>query len=86
MLPRRSSLDPDNLYLSSLAVAPTARRRGIGAALLQAAIERAVEREASGIWLHVERSNVGAIALYEAGGFTKQPDSPRHAAFTSALE
>jgi len=78
-------LDPDSLYLSSMAVDPAARRCGIGKELMLAALDRAADRGAEGVWLHVEKSNVPAIALYESGGFKKQPDSRMNAAFTSAL-
>ena len=36
--------------------------------LLHAAEERAVARGAEGVFLHVERSNIGAVALYAAAG------------------
>lgn len=78
-------LDPDSLYLSAMAVAPAVRRSGIGLKLLKAALDRATDRGAEGVWLHVERSNAAAIALYERCGFVRQPDSPRLAAFTNAL-
>ena len=78
-------LDPDSLYLSSMAVDPGRRRCGIGKELMLAALDRAADRGADGVWLHVERSNLPAIALYESGGFKKQPESHMNAAFTSAL-
>ncbi len=76
----------EGLYLSSMAVDATARRLGIGRALLQAAESRASERCAECLWLFVEQNNVPAIALYDSNGYTKQADSPRFATFAAALE
>lgn len=76
----------EGLYLSSMAVDVAERRRGHGRALLLAAEGRAAERGAECIWLHVERTNVGAIALYESSGFKRQPESRRLDAFTLALD
>jgi len=74
------------LYLSSMAVEPNTRRRGIGRELLLAAEQRATERDAQGIWLHVERANEPAIALYEGNGFRRMPSTPQYATFTTALQ
>lgn len=76
----------EGLYLSSMAVDAGARRRGIGRELLQAALQRAVERGASGVFLHVEKANEPALRLYEDEGFVRLPPSPRYSAFTSALK
>ena len=76
----------EGLYLSSMAVDASFRRRGIGRMLLRRAVERAEERGAECIWLHVEKANGAALTLYQADGFAKQAETPRHAAFTSALE
>ena len=74
------------LYLSSMAVDPSTRRRGIGREMLLAAEQRATERGARGIWLHVERANEPAIALYEGSGFKRMPTTPQYATFTTALQ
>lgn len=76
----------EGLYLSSMAVDPSSRRRGIGRELLLAAEQRASERDAEGIWLHVERGNEPAIALYEGNGFKRMPNTPMYEAFTTALK
>ena len=73
------------LYLSHMAVAETARRRGIGKALLVAARECAIRRGEECIYLHVEPENSGAVALYEACGYKRQADVPPYASFTRAL-
>jgi [ribosomal protein S18]-alanine N-acetyltransferase len=51
--------------LANLAVAPPARGRGIGAALLAHALTWARERGAADLWLEVRASNEGARALYQ---------------------
>ena len=76
----------EGLYLSSMAVDAGARRRGIGREMLQAALQRAAERGASGVFLHVEKANEPALRLYEGEGFVRLPASPRYSAFTSALK
>ena len=53
----------------TLAVAPGARRRGIGSALVAAAAGLARQRGAQTLMLEVGEDNPAAIALYEAGGF-----------------
>lgn len=75
----------EGLYLSHMAVETSARRRGHGRRLLAAASESAASRGALGIYLHVERSNEAAIALYEQEGYVRQPESPMYVAFTRAL-
>jgi ribosomal-protein-alanine N-acetyltransferase len=50
----------------TLAVAPTARRQGLGRALLDAAIARLGSAE---LFLEVAADNIAAIALYRAAGF-----------------
>ncbi|GBF92445.1 hypothetical protein Rsub_04549 [Raphidocelis subcapitata] len=53
-----------------LAVAPAARRRGVGRALIQAAIAAAAaQRRVACATLHVAPSNAPALALYRACGF-----------------
>jgi len=83
MLPTHSIAE--GMYLSTMAVDVAARRSGVGRVLLSAAEEGASARGAEGLWLHVERSNDAAIALYESAGYRKQPETARHAAFTAAL-
>lgn len=53
----------------TLAVAPHARRRGGGGALLRAALDRARDRGAACAFLEVAADNPAAQALYRAHGF-----------------
>ena len=55
----------------TLAVAPHARGKGLGRALLQAAIARAEEQGAHAMFLEVGSDNPHALALYAGLGFTK---------------
>lgn len=55
--------------LEDLYVQPAARRDGLGAALVQAALDRARERGCRWIELDTHEDNAPAIALYERFGF-----------------
>ena len=55
--------------LEDLFVQPAARRTGLGAALVQAALDRARERGCRWIELDTYEDNAPAIALYERFGF-----------------
>ena len=55
----------------TLAVAPASRGRGLGRALLQAAIARAQELGAETMFLEVGADNPHALALYAGLGFAK---------------
>jgi ribosomal protein S18 acetylase RimI-like enzyme len=55
--------------LYSLIVAPAARGRGIGAALLERAVQAAAARACARLTLEVRGDNAGAIALYRHHGF-----------------
>ena len=55
-----------------LMVAATHRRRGIGTALLQAAVDWARDSGVRKLELHVFPYNEGAIALYEQFGFVRE--------------
>jgi ribosomal-protein-alanine N-acetyltransferase len=61
----------DEAEILTLAVAPDARGRGLGRALLRAAIIRAEEMGARAIFLEVGADNPQALALYEGLGFAK---------------
>mmetsp|Transcript_39496 Transcript_39496/g.77128 ORF Transcript_39496/g.77128 Transcript_39496/m.77128 type:complete len:167 (+) Transcript_39496:651-1151(+) len=61
---------PFHLHLRNVSVDPSARRRGVAAALVDAAERRAREEGAGSVTLEVEDSNSGAIALYEKLGYT----------------
>ena len=55
----------------TLAVAPAARGKGLGRALLQAAINRAQLKGAETMFLEVGADNPQALALYAGLGFAK---------------
>ena len=61
----------DELHLLNVAVAPGARRSGIGRALVEAVIAYGRGRDAAKILLEVRASNVAALALYDRLGFTR---------------
>jgi ribosomal protein S18 acetylase RimI-like enzyme len=67
-------------YLEELYVVPERRGRGIGRALLEAAMEHARAYGAAHIDLGTSEDDVAARALYESAGFTNReggPDGPR---------
>ena len=59
----------DEGYISNVAVAPAARRCGIGRALVKEMLARAAKRELSFVTLEVRAGNESAIALYASEGF-----------------
>ena len=59
----------DELHINNLAVAPSHRRRGVGAALLLYILQEGVALGARRATLEVRRSNDVARALYERFGF-----------------
>jgi ribosomal protein S18 acetylase RimI-like enzyme len=68
---------PRELYVDGLATAPHARHRGVGRALLHAAIAYAAEAGLDGIALHVWAGNTAAVDLYRSEGFDVVEDLPR---------
>lgn len=67
----RGALAGDWVGLSSLMVAPRARRRGLATALTLAALAAAVDAGARRAFLQVEAENGGARALYGGLGFAR---------------
>jgi ribosomal-protein-alanine N-acetyltransferase len=59
----------DEAEILTLAVAPEARRTGLGRALLDAACEAARAAGAVRLFLEVSATNQAARALYDAAGF-----------------
>jgi len=55
--------------LENIAVAPEARRSGLGMQLLNALLTRARETNSQSVFLEVRESNAAARALYEKVGF-----------------
>jgi ribosomal protein S18 acetylase RimI-like enzyme len=71
--------DAAECYLAELYVVPQLRGRGLGRALMQAAIEHARGREATYMELSTGEQDVAARALYESLGFSNRegkPDGP----------
>lgn len=59
----------DEGEVANLAVAPSARRLGIGSSLLDAAIRESIDRGVSDLYLEVRESNQSARRLYASRGF-----------------
>jgi ribosomal-protein-alanine N-acetyltransferase len=60
----------DESEIANIAVAPQARRRGVGTLLLDGILRAAAALGARTIFLEVRESNEDARKLYEARGFT----------------
>ena len=59
----------DEGYIANVAVAPEARRQGVGSALISALLHRADALGLAFVTLEVRASNAPAIALYAGFGF-----------------
>jgi ribosomal-protein-alanine N-acetyltransferase len=68
----------DELHVLNVAVAPEARRRGVGRAVLDRVESIGREQGARVAMLEVRRSNAPAIALYRAGGYREVAVRPRY--------
>ncbi len=66
----------EDCWLEDLYVRESARRRGAGLALVEAAVERARARGSRRIELDVNERNRMALALYSAAGFSLEPKPP----------
>ena len=64
--------------LRLLAVAPNARGRGVGRALVEECIRRARASGATELGLHTSKSLATALALYESMGFARAPERDFH--------
>jgi len=62
---------PDEAYIQTIAVAPSAQRRGIGEKLLVTLLDEADRRECEHVDLEVRADNDVAMRLYERHGFAK---------------
>lgn len=72
--PGRSVAGPGEAELARLAVAGRARRRGIGRALVEGAVERARRYGADGVALWSRPYQTAAHALYESLGWRRVPE------------
>jgi ribosomal-protein-alanine N-acetyltransferase len=61
----------DEAELANLAVDPATRRAGVGAQLLDSALDEARQRGTSRVYLEVRESNVAARRLYASRGFAE---------------
>jgi ribosomal-protein-alanine N-acetyltransferase len=59
----------DEVHIGTFAVHPDYRRQGIGAQLLNYALQNAVDEGATRAWLEVRRGNSPALELYQKMGF-----------------
>ena len=71
----------EDCWLEDLYVQESARRSGLGRALVEAAVECARERGCKRIELDVNEDNAPALALYEACGFLTEPKPPGRTLF-----
>jgi ribosomal-protein-alanine acetyltransferase len=62
---------PHEAYIQTMAVVPSARRRGVGTAMLKALIDEAARRGVDHLDLEVRADNDGAQRLYVVIGFAK---------------
>jgi putative acetyltransferase len=67
------AMGPGEYELAKMAVAPAARRHGIGRRLMTAAIEKAEGLGATRLYLESNAILPGAVALYESMGFRHLP-------------
>jgi ribosomal protein S18 acetylase RimI-like enzyme len=72
--------------LRLLAVAPNARKRGVGRALVQECVRRATAAGATELGLHTSKSMAEAIALYESMGFARASERDRRPAGGELVE
>jgi ribosomal-protein-alanine N-acetyltransferase len=75
VLAPRGSGDGD---IQTIAVAPSARRRGLGRELMRALISAAAERGANRVFLEVRADNPNAQALYLSLGFEQIAVRPKY--------
>lgn len=68
----RLSIGPDDVGELTLAVAPAARRRGVGSRLLAAALDKARGRGLRALDAAVDAANTPALAFFAAHGFEAQ--------------
>jgi ribosomal protein S18 acetylase RimI-like enzyme len=72
------------LYITSVSVAPTARKQGIASKMIRKIHDIAEARSTESIFLHVDTENETVIRLYEKFGYEIQ-DKLIHSEFTTSL-
>jgi ADP-ribose pyrophosphatase YjhB (NUDIX family)/GNAT superfamily N-acetyltransferase len=73
-----STLSGLRALINDLAVEPSHRRQGIGAALLEAAVQRADRRSATHLLVDTSRGDTSAREFYQACGFEPSGITPLH--------
>ncbi|GGW74157.1 ribosomal protein S18-alanine N-acetyltransferase [Alteromonas halophila] len=61
----------DEATLMDIAIAPAARRQGLGQTLLDGVIAACHSHHMQSLWLEVRAGNLPALALYQRAGFTQ---------------
>lgn len=72
------SVAGEDAELQRIAVAPQARRQGLGRRLLDGCIADAAARGATRLLLEVREDNVAGLALYQEAGFEEIGRRPRY--------
>ncbi|MCK4502541.1 MAG: ribosomal protein S18-alanine N-acetyltransferase [Desulfuromonadales bacterium] len=62
----------DEMQILNLATAPSARRNGVAAQLLEHTFNNFLPQELASVWLEVRSGNRAAITLYQRFGFVPQ--------------
>lgn len=71
--------------ICNVAVDASARRRGVGTAILNAIENECMEKGALELYLEVNERNEGAIALYQKNGYSITGKRPRYYGSDSAI-
>ncbi|HQV10606.1 MAG TPA: GNAT family N-acetyltransferase [Nitrospira sp.] len=74
--PSKTPSGSDRILLSSIAVLPAFRRRGVGTKLVQAFLAEAMLRGGKGVYLGVKMGDQQAKSFYENLGFEGSQDIP----------
>ena len=68
----------DEIHVLNVAVAPSARGRGLGAALVRQVLDEAAVRRVVAVTLEVRRSNTAGRRLYDSFGFEEVGARPNY--------
>lgn len=72
----------DQLHILNIAVSPEQRRRGLGAFMLDAALDEARKYDMDEVTLEVRPGNTAALAMYRSRGFEERGIRPGYYADT----